>query len=267
MIRTDSNKHTFYRNMLIAANKKSERRYFLKALFNGIRAVDTLPYKNKYTKEELETGVKLSNEVMDLLKKATPKEIMNLFPIEKEYNGKRWGEKDYFYTVNYLQGIDINKPLGDGIEDFVWNYYNWDIMNFHIIHDSYHRELEYFKDKQFRNELEEKTKKIEEVVKLIDESLSLIKNYNTEITELSEKIKGKSKLFNLISLIKLRKKVRVRNAHFVFINLLSDYKKEMLKEFASVEGWERYIEELEKVDRNNANKAIIIRNKILNGCY
>lgn len=60
----------------------------------------------------------------------TPNEFMRVFPIEKDYKGHRWGFKDYFYTKAYIQGLDSNKPIGENIDEFLWEYHNWDIAEF-----------------------------------------------------------------------------------------------------------------------------------------
>ena len=57
---------------------------------------------------------------------------MNTFPIAKEYDGNRYGMKDYFFTTEYLNEININTPLGDDTEEFLYRYYNNDIIEFSV---------------------------------------------------------------------------------------------------------------------------------------
>lgn len=270
MIRMDRNKHSFYEKMYRAA-KQDECSGFIKALFNGIRAVDTLPYENKYTKEQLEIGVKLSDEVMDLLKKATPKEIMTLFPIEKEYDGAKWGQKDYFYTAAYLKSLDSDRPLGVNVEDFVWHYYNWDIMNFHIIYDSYHSELRQLEYEAASQQLQEQARpilnEVDSLCDLLDEGLSRIENKNEQITQLENRLKTASLIKRIILKIKLKKMIDDRDSDYITCKFLDACKCDYLKQYAQLEAWDDYIEILAKIDKDQANETIILRNKTLNKCY
>jgi len=52
----------------------------------------------------------------------TPSEFMTISPIEKEYNGHKWGFKDYFYTRDYINTLDPSKPIGqEEALHFIWN--------------------------------------------------------------------------------------------------------------------------------------------------
>lgn len=70
--------------------------------------------------------------IKSLMKSVYIKDLINYFPIIKEYDGKRYECKDYFSTMDYLKTIDINDYMEDNLDDFLWNYYNHDLMNFSI---------------------------------------------------------------------------------------------------------------------------------------
>lgn len=58
------------------------------------------------------------------LKKMTYRELVNIFPIKKFYDGNKWDTKDYFYTMNYIEehgGLDayIEDPF-----NMIWDYQN-----------------------------------------------------------------------------------------------------------------------------------------------
>ena len=69
-----------------------------------------------------------------LMSQLTPREFMQLFPIEKKYDGKKYECKDYFSTIDYIRKLDIDKPIGDkrALFDFLWEYQNWDIVEFTV---------------------------------------------------------------------------------------------------------------------------------------
>lgn len=62
----------------------------------------------------------------------TPQEFVQLFPITKEYDGEKYGIKDYFYTVEKIK-VMPDEPIGeDKISEFLFNYCNRDIDNYMV---------------------------------------------------------------------------------------------------------------------------------------
>ena len=57
---------------------------------------------------------------------------MNLFPITKEFDGDRYQTKDYFYTRKYIKTLEPEKPIGENVSEFLWEYSNWDITIFNL---------------------------------------------------------------------------------------------------------------------------------------
>ena len=70
--------------------------------------------------------------IKSLIRTVYIKDLITYFPIIKEYNGKKYECKDYFSTKEYLSTIDINSCMGEELDNFLWNYYNHDLMNFSI---------------------------------------------------------------------------------------------------------------------------------------
>ena len=75
------------------------------------------------------------------LKKMTYRELMNIFPIDKWYDGDKWESKDYFFTINYIKehgGMDayIEDPF-----DMVWDYQNEYIRMFGVKCMGYVRDI------------------------------------------------------------------------------------------------------------------------------
>lgn len=65
----------------------------------------------------------------------TLKQIMGIFPIDKEYDGEKYCCKDYFYTIEHLKGINPDDLLCNqfkDISDFTWIYYNRDIFELEV---------------------------------------------------------------------------------------------------------------------------------------
>ena len=65
------------------------------------------------------------------LKKLTYREFINLFPIAKEYDGAKWEMKDYYSTMEYLDGKSLDDYIKEPL-DLIFEYYNWDIIIFGV---------------------------------------------------------------------------------------------------------------------------------------
>lgn len=78
---------------------------------------------------EIENRYQELKQVMDTIGRLTPMELLRLYPVDKEYDGKKWGTKDYFYTMNRLKRLPADKPIGDAqdVACLLWDYQNWDL--------------------------------------------------------------------------------------------------------------------------------------------
>lgn len=78
---------------------------------------------------EIENRYQELKNVMETIGRLTPIELLRLYPVDKEYDGKRWGTKDYFYTMERLRRLPAGKPIGDAqdVACLLWDYQNWDL--------------------------------------------------------------------------------------------------------------------------------------------
>lgn len=69
---------------------------------------------------------KLHSSIIELLGILTPKEIENLFPIEKFFNGEKYEVKDYFTTKKLINSLPLNRPINENISPlgFLCEYQN-----------------------------------------------------------------------------------------------------------------------------------------------
>ncbi|GEC93809.1 hypothetical protein [Brevibacillus brevis] len=101
-----------------------------RAIFYGVRYLGRL---GSVSVDNLESRFQLSYLIMELIALVTPRRFASIFPITKEYDGNRWGTKDYFYTVEKIAELGWDKPIGETTEtvfDFLWDYHNWDVTFF-----------------------------------------------------------------------------------------------------------------------------------------
>ena len=63
----------------------------------------------------------------------TLQNFVNTFPIDKTYDGAKWEEKDYFYTMEVLKDMDWDKPIGrDKLSELLWDYENEELRHAYI---------------------------------------------------------------------------------------------------------------------------------------
>lgn len=54
--------------------------------------------------------------------------LIQTFPITKEYDGEKWGCKDYFFTMNVLKEKGLDNAVGrNAVFDLLWDYQNKDL--------------------------------------------------------------------------------------------------------------------------------------------
>lgn len=78
---------------------------------------------------EVERRYRQLKQVMEVVGRLTPGELLRLYPVTKEYDGAEWGSKDYFYTMNKLKQWNVDQPIGDAqdVACLLWDYQNWDL--------------------------------------------------------------------------------------------------------------------------------------------
>ena len=63
----------------------------------------------------------------------TLRNFVTTFPIDKTYDGAKWEEKDYFYTMEVLSKMDWDVPIGrDKLSELLWDYMNADLRHAYV---------------------------------------------------------------------------------------------------------------------------------------
>ena len=101
----------------------------LRAIFYGVKLIGVtdnraLSAEGAYSRFWMIEAIKAR------MNSITPRELMQLFPVKKEYKGHKWGSKDYFYTMDVLRQHGLDKPMGGDVDDLLWNYMNSAIGEF-----------------------------------------------------------------------------------------------------------------------------------------
>ena len=104
-----------------------------KLVVYGVKAVNTMKKPDIITREDAEFNFMYAETVRGFMTNLTPREFTNLFPINKRYDGHKSESKDYFSTINYLKTLDQDQPIGQNIDDFLWEYMSSELHIF-LVH-------------------------------------------------------------------------------------------------------------------------------------
>ncbi|SPF35260.1 conserved hypothetical protein [Candidatus Desulfosporosinus infrequens] len=103
------------------------------AVFLGVKVFTSARCREKQKTTQLAKDrfnkLEIIKSLMTLL---TPRQFMNIFPITKEYDGDKYQSKDYFFTREMINTLDMDAAIGDKIDDFLWDYRNRDIERFQL---------------------------------------------------------------------------------------------------------------------------------------
>lgn len=132
---TNNNKYLLYLN---AFNRKIindfqedvKDDHFKQVIFYGVKLINEMPKAKTYD-DELAIFQTIS-VLKDLIKQLTPIEFMNMFPVEKDFKGYKYEMKDYYSSMEYVNTLDLNKPLGDNVLMLLGEYMNRDTHRFFV---------------------------------------------------------------------------------------------------------------------------------------
>lgn len=126
-------KRTFYSQVYKKCFKNAKKEIHIsKILFYGVRYIRYFDFKNASYNDILE-ALKIIDFINNLISRMSFYSLINIFPITKEYNGKKFECKDYFSTIEYLQDKQLDKLIGEySLDDFLCNYYNLDIIYYNV---------------------------------------------------------------------------------------------------------------------------------------
>lgn len=71
-------------------------------------------------------------EISRYMETLTYREMVQIFPIRKDFDGWRYEAKDYWSCKEYLSEKNLDAALGTDVDEFLWSYYNDNIMHFGI---------------------------------------------------------------------------------------------------------------------------------------
>lgn len=113
-------------------NDQDEKEFSKKFIFLMTKALASR-IERKISYEDSQSLLNVMLSITDMMAGLTPMEFMQVFPIPKEYDGNKYGVKDYFSTMEYVRGFPQDGPIGqEDILGFLMEYYNPDVLKFNV---------------------------------------------------------------------------------------------------------------------------------------
>lgn len=98
---------------------------FKQFLFYGIKYYGIWFEKS----DDLNNQSKQMTLIVSLMRTFTPRQFMEMFPIDKTYDGERYEMKDYYSCMESIHENGIDELIKEPFE-FLWDYWNWDTSRF-----------------------------------------------------------------------------------------------------------------------------------------
>lgn len=102
---------------------------FIQCLYLGIKLVGHIKVK----KEDSDQLLYVCGIFIGMIGILTPREFMNMFPIDKNYDGEKYCIKDYFSTMKMIKEYGIDNEIGyESTLGFLFDYVNSDVNDFMV---------------------------------------------------------------------------------------------------------------------------------------
>ena len=80
--------------------------------------------------EDIEFIMEIRELVLYETANLTPRQLMTVFPITKEYDGARYGTKDYYSTMEALRAVGLDNQIGGQADEVLDSYCNRDVFDY-----------------------------------------------------------------------------------------------------------------------------------------
>ncbi|TGE31440.1 hypothetical protein [Desulfosporosinus sp. Sb-LF] len=114
-------------NELVTTHSHERVTELMSAVFIGVKAFNSEWEENDLRdNESFKARLILLDKINGLMSNLTPRQFIATFPIAKRNAG------DYYSTMEMMRTMDMDCPIGDEIEEFMFGYLNEDISLFQI---------------------------------------------------------------------------------------------------------------------------------------
>lgn len=121
-------KANFYNCMDVA---NSDELNASKLIYYGVHYLGSRKYV--FNPLTLEHEFDCFNLILSVIDTITPRELMDIIPIDKKYDGHKWESKDYYTTMDAMREFGMDRQIGTAegqAFDFLWDYMSHTVMMF-----------------------------------------------------------------------------------------------------------------------------------------
>lgn len=171
----------------------------MKIVFSGIKVICCMG-KIKREHERLDTGYRepldleankvwypLIELIFNMIGQLELRNFITIFPITKDFDGEKWGCKDYFYTKSILDRMDWDKPIGTSEDVFklLWDYQNDDLQYAYMEYMSAMSNM--YRSQTGEGIMDEWCEDVEIDTYTVDQAVGIVKNNQTgEVSKISK---------------------------------------------------------------------------------
>lgn len=105
---------------------KAFARGLQKSEYSLLLAVKCYPSRSESNPEE---GMMLADAIFAAVESMTPRALLEVLPLDKRFNGSKYEEKDYFFSMKFIENYGFDRRIENALE-FLWDYRNADIHQF-----------------------------------------------------------------------------------------------------------------------------------------
>lgn len=113
-----------------------EKKKLSSYIFLGVKNICSIENRKerKHSPEFAHAEFYLIETLIEAMTYITPRELLEIFPPEKNYDGAKWQTKDYFTTMQAMREYGLDKQIEDEetVTKLLWDYMNWDINIFMV---------------------------------------------------------------------------------------------------------------------------------------
>lgn len=80
---------------------------------------------------DTETIWNVSELYKSLVSQLTYREFLEIYPVEKRYDGDKTETRDYYSTMSFLSTVDLDSTIGskENVMDLFWEFSNWELLD------------------------------------------------------------------------------------------------------------------------------------------
>lgn len=101
---------------------------YIEAIHRSDRNDDEIGFLKKSPMEQFS----IMDAVVNIIGLLKPMELLEIFPVDKTYDGDKYQTKDYYYTMEALSKLNQDEPIGKEAFALLWDYQNQTITLFMV---------------------------------------------------------------------------------------------------------------------------------------